>query len=233
MDLPKEVGLKVSGKPGELVTVPAAFGPPMSTPGVTGPLVPTQPLTAHPAVDNAPALAGAVALVKRGGGPFAQKVLRAQEAGAVAVVVVQNSAVWPYTMTDSANTPGITIPAVMVDEPTGDALVQAAADAAAAAAAHAEHKSDDPEPLATLTASLLCKGSSAMCVVCQEAYEADDVAIQMPCLHVFHRGCLLEWLQRRNSCPMCRRQLPTDDKEYEARLRAEASEAAILNSMYL
>lgn len=29
-------------------------------------------------------------------------------------------------------------------------------------------------------------------------------ATLMSCSHVFHERCLLEWLQRKNTCPMCR-----------------------------
>ncbi|XP_009114632.3 E3 ubiquitin-protein ligase SDIR1-like [Brassica rapa] len=30
------------------------------------------------------------------------------------------------------------------------------------------------------------------------------IPTRMTCSHVFHDGCLLEWLQRKNTCPLCR-----------------------------
>ena len=42
---------------------------------------------------------------------------------------------------------------------------------------------------------------------------APPPVLQMPCArqHVFHRTCLLTWLRTRNTCPVCRHPLPTED----------------------
>ena len=90
---------------GAAATVPAAatthvdalfagFSPPPAT-AVTAPMVLAEPATCHPAINNSAALAGCVAVVERGGCTFAAKALRAQAAGAVAVVVIQTADVWP------------------------------------------------------------------------------------------------------------------------------------------
>jgi len=48
------------------------------------------------------------------------------------------------------------------------------------------------------------KGSQR-CAICFEDFL---VGVRMPCLHVFHKSCISEWLQVGNSCPLCRFQMP-------------------------
>eukprot|EP01059_Diplonema_ambulator_P014726 TRINITY_DN25694_c0_g1_i1.p1 TRINITY_DN25694_c0_g1~~TRINITY_DN25694_c0_g1_i1.p1 ORF type:complete len:277 (+),score=21.03 TRINITY_DN25694_c0_g1_i1:49-831(+) len=53
------------------------------------------------------------------------------------------------------------------------------------------------------------------CPVCQENFQQSDTALQLPCTHLFHKDCIIPWLDNRNTCPTCRHELPTDDPEYE------------------
>ena len=53
------------------------------------------------------------------------------------------------------------------------------------------------------------------CPVCLGSFDDDDVIIEMPCEHCFHSDCLLPWLRKTNSCPLCRHELKTDDQSYE------------------
>ncbi|WVZ73854.1 hypothetical protein U9M48_022112 [Paspalum notatum var. saurae] len=55
----------------------------------------------------------------------------------------------------------------------------------------------------------------AQCAVCKDGVQAGERARRLPCAHLYHDGCILPWLDIRNTCPLCRHELPTDDPEYE------------------
>ncbi|KAM7238797.1 hypothetical protein CapIbe_010317 [Capra ibex] len=60
------------------------------------------------------------------------------------------------------------------------------------------------------------------CPVCLLEFEEAETAIEMPCHHLFHSNCILPWLSKTNSCPLCRHELPTDDDTYEEHKRDKA-----------
>jgi len=63
----------------------------------------------------------------------------------------------------------------------------------------------------------------AECSVCKDEYELDDEVKVMPCSHRFHIECIDPWLKLRNSCPVCRYELPTDDTNYENKKKKKPS----------
>lgn len=68
-------------------------------------------------------------------------------------------------------------------------------------------------------------GIENSCAVCKEEFEIGSTCLSMPCSHNFHEDCLIPWLKERNSCPVCRFELPTDDEDFENRKRAQANAA--------
>lgn len=112
---------------GDYAAGAASFGPPLDTTGITGNLVlalddgGASPSDVCENITNAAALAGNVAVVDRGGGcGFAVKVKKAQDAGAIAVVVADNQLGPVSGMSGSDAT--ITIPSVRVTLATGNLI---------------------------------------------------------------------------------------------------------------
>jgi hypothetical protein len=106
----------------------AAFGPPLSSPGVTGevmPVVDTPPntgLACEPLSEpNARAVRGKIALIDRGVCPFVEKVKNVQNAGAIGAIIVDNMAASPPPDLGGSD-PTIVIPAVRISLEDGTAL---------------------------------------------------------------------------------------------------------------
>ncbi|KAL3864361.1 hypothetical protein ACJMK2_006051 [Sinanodonta woodiana] len=57
------------------------------------------------------------------------------------------------------------------------------------------------------------------CPVCLMDFELKENVLVCPCKHIFHQTCLIEWLQHKNSCPLCKApvQFFTDEHNNQAR----------------
>jgi extracellular elastinolytic metalloproteinase len=117
--------------PGLTVTSPASiagsvesgtadFGPPVTSTPVAGGLEMASPADACTALGNGSAISGNIALVDRGSCNFTVKVLNAQNAGAIAAVVVNNQGNTLVTM--SGTEPSITIPSIFIGQDNGDTI---------------------------------------------------------------------------------------------------------------
>ncbi|VVU94534.1 Ring finger domain [seawater metagenome] len=42
------------------------------------------------------------------------------------------------------------------------------------------------------------------CSICLDEFQEGDIAVILPCHHIFHKDCLEPWLLKENSCPNCR-----------------------------
>ena len=118
---------------GDYAVGPASFGPPISSPGVSGDVVlaldpanaagPTTTDACSP-ITNAAAVAGKIALVDRGTCGFVVKVKNAQNAGAIAVLVADNVAGAPPAGLGGAD-PTIVIPSVRISLDDGNKIKNA------------------------------------------------------------------------------------------------------------
>ena len=120
---------------GSYIGVPAAFGAPLpeDTP-LQGELVillddnageSTDESDACDTVTNAADIAGKIALLRRGTCEFGVKVLAAEQAGAIAVIVINNNPDAPSVMGPGAVGDQVTIASIMVSQENGEALIAA------------------------------------------------------------------------------------------------------------
>ncbi|KAE8672318.1 RNF181 protein [Hibiscus syriacus] len=67
--------------------------------------------------------------------------------------------------------------------------------------------------------------NNALCAICKDEINLGETMKQLPCAHRYHGDCITPWLGIRNTCPVCRHELPTDDAEYERRRSQRAGAA--------
>lgn len=148
-------------------------------------------------------LASEAVLCQRGVISFAEKARRAQQRGARFLVVGQSTDEWPYTMTDSTKSQDLQqILLVMCKSSDFDQI-------------H-EQKS----------AKLLCRFESRACPICREDFTlGQSKVIPLPCQHKFCPSCVLPWLEQRNSCPLCRCELPAAPNASLAAERARQADS--------
>lgn len=72
----------------------------------------------------------------------------------------------------------------------------------------APRSSIDALPTIKITQKHL-KSSDSHCPVCKDEFELKAEAKQMPCNHIYHSDCIVPWLVQHNSCPVCRKELPS------------------------
>jgi hypothetical protein len=159
---------------------------------------------------------GCAVLFERGAISFARKALLAAAHGAAAAIVVQSAAraaEWPLTMVDGGGDIGAGAPALP------PCVMMSAADGAALRRLAAVAREAGGCVRVSLSRST---AAAAECPICCEPFAVGDALVRLPCVHVFHDGCIVPWLLRRNTCPCCRLALPLD----EAAAAAAAADAA-------
>ncbi|TYI34725.1 hypothetical protein ES332_A03G029000v1 [Gossypium tomentosum] len=57
----------------------------------------------------------------------------------------------------------------------------------------------------------LSKIGSLRCSVCLEEFLNETDGRRLHCAHVYHAGCIIQWLENSNMCSLCRHKLPVVD----------------------
>ena len=71
-----------------------------------------------------------------------------------------------------------------------------------------------------------------LCNVCLEDYKIGQISNKLDCGHYFHDKCILQWLKMRNTCPICRTELESNDPNYEKRKHSHRETLRNFHSNY-
>jgi hypothetical protein len=170
------------------MAIHAGFGPLMKE-GVSGKAkIPSNEFGDSPIDD----VNGVIAFLRRGAVTFVQKTKRAEEAGALAVVVLQTYAMWPFVMTNSSSEEeALTIPSVMVSMKDSELLCKMILE------------------IPSIELSMRCNELNVECAICQDEMCAGQTIVKLPgCGHAYHDVCVLSWLEKQHTCPLCRLEMP-------------------------
>ncbi|CAE5965848.1 unnamed protein product [Arabidopsis arenosa] len=85
-------------------------------------------------------------------------------------------------------------------------------------------------PVVELTVEELNKGN-IVCAVCKDEMVVEEKVRRLPCSHFYHGDCIMPWLGIRNTCPVCRYELPTDDIDYERHKSSERSGTGLARNL--
>ena len=53
------------------------------------------------------------------------------------------------------------------------------------------------------------------CSICLTEISNEQDTILLPCGHMFHDKCIVQWLKIHNTCPLCRYEIQSNDENYE------------------
>ena len=61
------------------------------------------------------------------------------------------------------------------------------------------------------------------CSICFEAFQFEESVTHLHCEHIFHKNCITEWLERSDTCPVCRKSQIDADKTHAIQSEHEGS----------
>ena len=62
------------------------------------------------------------------------------------------------------------------------------------------------------------------CPICLSKFKRVDIIKELPCKHIYHKGCVLTWLKSSNLCPLCKYDIKNDIISYNEQKDDEEDE---------
>ena len=53
--------------------------------------------------------------------------------------------------------------------------------------------------------------SNKKCAICLEKFNSKVKVIILPCIHIFHRSCINNWIEKQKNCPICKFELTKEN----------------------
>ena len=53
--------------------------------------------------------------------------------------------------------------------------------------------------------------SHKTCAICLEKFNTEVKIIILPCIHIFHRDCINDWIEKKKFCPLCKFELTKEN----------------------
>lgn len=63
------------------------------------------------------------------------------------------------------------------------------------------------------TPALLKRVKSDCCSICINDFDVDERVCFLKCNHIFHKNCIMKWLLKKNTCPLCRCKLQLHEND--------------------
>ncbi|XP_047066272.1 E3 ubiquitin-protein ligase RING1-like [Lolium rigidum] len=103
----------------------------------------------------------------------------------------------------------------LYDDPTYVATAAAAAVSALRQQGRIAGQGQPPATPASIAAlpTVQVSEPAAVCAICKDDLPLAAAARRLPCGHLYHSTCIVQWLQMHNSCPVCRYCLPSTDHD--------------------
>ncbi len=81
----------------------------------------------------------------------------------------------------------------------------------------ASQRAIDSLPKIEITNENASQFKDVTCNICLESFVVGNIVRVLECKHEFHEKCIITWLKTRNTCPVCRHELESNDPNYERR----------------
>jgi len=53
--------------------------------------------------------------------------------------------------------------------------------------------------------------SNKKCAICLERFKSKEKVIILPCIHIFHKSCINNWMENQKNCPICKFELTKEN----------------------